>query len=546
MEGLRIRTKQQQLKPINSTKGMDKAQKGGMGYREASEEDEPLSPGSRMFHEPDFNVHTLAIMGSKAPIDVDVIMSKLPYTLLKHPRFSSLVVEDKKRKGGMKWVRIEVDLKKHIVVPHIDSTSINTIVAAEKFIEDYIYNLSKTTLDKSRPLWDLHLLNVKTSEAEAIGILRVHHSLGDGMSLMSLFLACTRQISNPNALPTLPGSTNKSKKKKKVEGGGYVKGISWFVVAGWWLLQLLWNTAMDILMFSATFLFLKDTVTPLMGPPGVEFTPRRVVYKTVSLDDMKLVKKAMDATINDIALGITQAGLSRYLNRKYGTTAVLRNYICTPGENRNGNKATMTKKNNLPKNIRLRSTLLINLRPAAGIQALADMMEKDTEAKWGNWIGFVLLRFIIGLRDDPLDYVREAKATVDRKKRSLEAIYTFSISELVFKFLGIKVASALSHRVITQTTLSFSNMVGPLEEIGFYGHPIAFLAPSCYGQPHGLMIIFQSYVNKMSVVLSVDEDTVPDPHQLCEDIVESLELIKDAVIAKDLVRKDEIAAAAKG
>lgn len=44
------------------------------------------------------------------------------------------------------------------------------------------------------------------------------------------------------------------------------------------------------------------------------------------------------------------------------------------------------------------------------------MMEKDTEAKWGNWIGFVLLPLKISLRDDPLDYIREAKAAIDREK----------------------------------------------------------------------------------------------------------------------------------
>lgn len=72
-------------------------------------------------------------------------------------------------------------------------------------------------------------------------------------------------------------------------------------------------------------------------------------------------------------------------------------------------------------------------------QAFADMMEKDTEAKYGNWIGYVLLPFTIGIRDDPLDYVREAKATVDRKKHSFEAIFSFSIVEIVLKLFGTKV-----------------------------------------------------------------------------------------------------------
>lgn len=66
-------------------------------------------------------------------------------------------------------------------------------------------------------------------------------------------------------------------------------------------------------------------------------------------------------------------------------------------------------------------------------------MGKNTEAKWGNMVGFILLPFKIGLRDDPLDYVKEAKAISFRKKNSLEVICTFYISKLLFEFFGIKV-----------------------------------------------------------------------------------------------------------
>ena len=47
-----------------------------------------------------------------------------------------------------------------------------------------------------------------------------------------------------------------------------------------------------------------------------------------------------------------------------------------------------------------------------------------------------------------------------------------------------QVAAAISHRVVSNTTMSFSNMVGPADEISFYGHPMAYLAPSVYGHPH--------------------------------------------------------------
>jgi len=242
-----------------------------------------------------------------------------------------------------------VDLDKHIIVPEIDP---NKIESPDKFVEDYIHNLSKTTLDKSRPLWDIHILQLKTSkvEAEGIGIFRIHHSLGDGTSLVSLLLALTRKISDPEALPTIPVQ----KKRDEIRTDDGPKGQFWRrVLVIWWMLKLLYNTMVDVMMFMATALFLKDTKTPVKGGQGVAFTPRRVVYRMVSLDDMKLVKNAMDAvswslplnltivhifiscslssnsaaklplllyiqTINDVALGITQAGLSRYLNRRYG------------------------------------------------------------------------------------------------------------------------------------------------------------------------------------------------------------------------------------
>ncbi|KAK8500387.1 hypothetical protein V6N13_028082 [Hibiscus sabdariffa] len=412
-----LKWRKQSLKPIETTTSLasrrEVEEDSKNGQKPA--EEEPLSPSARLFHEPTFNVYVIAIMGCKTRIFPDVVKANLGHTLLRHPRFSSLQVMDERNKGEMKWVRTEVDLEKHIIVPQLEPN----IESPQRFLEDYIYNLSKTGIDKSQPLWDLHLLNLRTSDSEAVGVFRIHHSLGDGASLMSLLLACTRQTKDPLALPTIP---IKKKQEKKDDDRWFWRIIFMFCS----FLQVFRNTVVDVFLFIATTLFLNDTQNPLKGLPGAEFNPRRIVYRTVSLDDIKLVKNAMKTTINDVALGITQAGLSRYINRIYGEDK---------------KDAGTMEKDNLPKKIRLRSSLLINLRPSAGIQALADMMEKDAEAKWGNRIGYVLLPFTIGLRDDPLDYVRDAKATIDRKKHSFEALFTFSIAELAFKLFGLKTAS---------------------------------------------------------------------------------------------------------
>lgn len=48
----------------------------------------------------------------------------------------------------------------------------------------------------------------------------------------------------------------------------------------------------------------------------------------------------------------------------------------------------------------------------------------------------------------------------------------------------------LVRKVIHSTTLSFSNVVGPKEEITFHGHPLSYIAPSVFGHPHVSVCIY--------------------------------------------------------
>ncbi|XP_055806769.1 wax ester synthase/diacylglycerol acyltransferase 11-like [Solanum dulcamara] len=502
-EGLRSRSSS--LKPIETKR------KAIEEYDVVTVEDEPLSPTARLFHDSRFDLHALAVMGFENRLSPQLVKDKLVHTLLKHPRFTSLMVVDEENLEAMKWVQTKIDLDQHVIIVEVDETQLES---PDKFVEDYIYNLSKTSLDKSKPLWEIHIVNVKTRDAESVAVFRIHHSLGDGTSLISLLLACTRQTCDDLKLPTIPT------KKRRPTPSGYSEKEGLFKLLGafWLFIRMLVNTTMDVFMFIITIIFLKDTITPISIEPDLESNKaRRVVHRIISLDDLKFVKNAMNVTINDVALGLTQAGLSKYLNRRYGVGGK--------------DKGATERNNNLPNDIRLRSCLVFNLRSSAGIEDLADMMENGSKGKrgWGNWFGYALLPFKIALRDDPLDYVKEAKTTVDRKKRSFEALFTLTIAELLINVFGIKVATTVTFRGFSNSTICFTNLVGPQEEIGFCGNPITYLAPSAYGQPSALMINFQSYINKMIIVVSVDENAIPDPQQLLDDFEESFNLIKDAV-----------------
>lgn len=473
-----------------------------IGTEEASpvsKDEVPLSTGSLIFHEPGINCCIIAIMGYKSKLDPAVIKEGLKQTLIKHPCFSSKLMMNS---GKKKWIRTQVNVDNHVILPEVDTVT----ESPSQFIEDYVTYLTGIPIDLSKPLWELHLVNLKTPEAEAVGIFRIHHSIGDGMSLISLLLACCRKSSDPKALPTLP------KQKQADSRYPHPHGFFRLFLAIWSVLRLILNTLVDLLLFVATVVFLKDTKTPLKGSSGVEQNAKKIVHRTVSLDDIKLVKDAMGMTVNDVILGVTEAGLSRYLNRKYGEV--------------DRGKEAEQKSNHLPRNIRLRATALVNIRQTAGIQ--------KSKVKWGNQIGYICIPFTIALRNDPLDYLRGAKAAGDRKKLSLEAICTHLTNKCVVKLFGSKLSAALVYRVIFNTTMTLSNVVGPVEEISLYGHPIAFIAPSVYGHPQALTCHFQSYMNKMSIVLAVDPNVIPDPRLLCDDLEESLKIFKDAVVlAKD-------------
>ncbi|CAI0541806.1 unnamed protein product [Linum tenue] len=292
-------------------------------------------------------------------------------------------------------------------------------------------------MDVTKPLWELHILNVKTRDAESLFVFKIHHSIGDGASLISLLLACARKSSDPNALPSVPVKNRRARRQ----------GV-WLI---WAVVRLVWNTLVDVLLVNATVLFLRDTRTPIKGPAtGEGRNGKRFVHRTVSLGDIKMVKNAMNMA-------------------KWG---------------------------------------------------------------WGNWIGNMMIPLTIALRDDPLDYLWSAKATMDRKKHSLEPILEFIGARILPMVFGVKATVGIFHKILSNTTLAFSNVVGPVEEISLYGHPIAYIAPSVYGHPHALTIHFQSYCNMMTISVAVDPEVIPDPHVLFDELEQSLIIMKGDVTLK--------------
>ncbi|KAF2565696.1 hypothetical protein F2Q68_00028326 [Brassica cretica] len=108
----------------------------------------------------------------------------------------------------------------------------------------------------------------------------------------------------------------------------------------------------------------------------------------------------------------------------------------------------------------------------------------------------------------------------------------YGVIKLTMELFGEKVVQAIPKRLFDHTTLTYSNVMGPDEEKSIFDHPISYLAASALTGSQVLNIHFVSYVNKLTISLAVDATVIPDPRRLCDDLVESLNIIKSTALEK--------------
>jgi hypothetical protein len=153
-------------------------------------------------------------------------------------------------------------------------------------------------MDRSRPLWEFHFLDFPTSDAMSTAVFRVHHSLGDGMSLLTLLMSSTRSAADPSRLPAMPAPPARSgdiyARPRPPRSAGVLAFIAWL----WSFVVLAWHTVVDVTLFVATIAFVRDPHTLFKRDNGGgdgEFPRRkRFVNRSLSLGDVKFLKEALN------------------------------------------------------------------------------------------------------------------------------------------------------------------------------------------------------------------------------------------------------------
>ncbi|KAL2939373.1 O-acyltransferase WSD1 [Bienertia sinuspersici] len=448
--------------------------------------DEAVTPAGRLFLQPQFSQIINCAMNFKHPLNIEAIKSELSNSfMVKHPRFSSLLVLD--QYGKEYWRRTQINLDNHIIIHHKNPTSdfeeqdqeINSILA------DFAVS---SPLSRDKPLWEVHLISGLNC-----AILRIHHSLGDGISLMSLFLASCKRLDDKG--DDNGGVSNVGEKNRGNRGEKGLLGI----------VKMIWWSIIAMIGFIGRSLWVKDVETAISGGDGVELWPRMAATAKFSLQDMKTVKSALpSATVNDVLFGVVSSGFSKYLDIRTSHA--------------------------LQEGLQLTGLAMVNLRKQPGLQEMSKlMMEDESRGRWGNQFGMVLLPVFCHTKDaNPLDFVRRAKVMLDQKKQSLEAHFSYNLGYLVMSLLGPKFASMLNHRILCNTTFTISNMVGPQEELSFVGNPITHIRATSSSLPHAITMHMVSYAGMANMQILVAKDIIPDPRFLAKCFEDALLEMKNA------------------
>ncbi|XP_042068119.1 wax ester synthase/diacylglycerol acyltransferase 3-like [Salvia splendens] len=433
---------------------------------------EPVSPTGQYFTSSVISVSVIGVLESEIPIDNSNSLSLLKDVFLPiNPRFSSLMVKD--RNGKKHWKKVDVKLEDHLQFPKLPEGK--TPEFYDDCLRDYLSRISMEEFPQSRPLWEVHVFQYPTKNAMGNVIFKLHHSLGDGFSLMGALLSCMERADDPRIPLTLPSMIPAG----RINGGDHSfcqrisKNFSGIV-----------NTVVDFGWSLLKSSVLEDHKSPVRsGEEGVEFRPITITTLTFSLDQIRQIKASLHVSINDVVCGVVFLGIRLYMQAM---------------------KQDLT-------DAKSTALVLLNTRNIRTYKTISEMVEPDDdESTWGNRFAFLHVP-LPKMTADPLNFVHKANKLIRRKKNSAALVLTGKLLDALRKLRGPEVTAKYIHSTLKNTSMTVSNIMGPVERMALSNHPVKGLYFMVVGVPQNLTITMVSYMGKLRIALGTENGLIDSP-----------------------------------
>ncbi|XP_028806422.1 O-acyltransferase WSD1 [Neltuma alba] len=459
-------------------------------HREEDEGAVPVSPVGQYFNSSVLRIYIIGVLEFQVRLDESQAIPLLQRLFLPiNPRFSSIMVEDKRR--DKQWKKVQVNLKDHVKIPSFPDCESKE--SYNNYFSDYLSRIAIEKLPQNRPLWEIHIVNYPTSSAASTLIFKLHHALGDGYSLMGALLSCLQRADHPS----LPLSFPSAKPSKSVSKGFLGKFSS--------TMSLACNTVVDFWWGILKSSVIEDDETPIRsGFKGVETRPLTISTIEFSLDQIKLIKSRLGVTINDVITGIIFYG-----NRLY-----------------------MQEINNESKAANCTALVLFNTRNVEGYQSVDDMLNAKAKGPWGNHITFLhvpIPKLESGRISTPLEFIWEARHIIKRKKQSLVVPLTGMLLNMESKIKGYEAVAGHIHGTLSRSSMVITNLIGPSQPMSLANHPVKGLYFTLAGGPESLVISIMSYMGVLRVALKTEKYFI-DEHKLSSCIKCAFETVLKAAL----------------
>ncbi|XP_051151969.1 wax ester synthase/diacylglycerol acyltransferase 4-like [Andrographis paniculata] len=469
--------------------------------QEAAEEvAEPVSPTGQYFTSSAISVSVIAVLESEIPIDDSHTMKLLNDVFLPiNPRFSSIMVKDKN--GIKRWKKVDVKLQDHVNIPIFSPqpqggrrrTNNSSTEFYEACFAEYLSKLAMEQLPQSRPLWEIHIVKYPTTTAAGSLVFKLHHALGDGYSLMGALLSCLQRADNPEIPLTFPIPNSDREREREVaechdNSNNHHHNHNNVIcrnlpkaVSG------VFNTIKDFGWSLLKSTLLEDDRSPIRsGDDGVEFRPISIFTVTFSIDQIKQIKANVAATINDVICGVVFLGIRLYMRGM------------NQSQNLWGAKST--------------ALVLLNTRNIAGYKSVSEMVKPGAESPWGNQFAFLHVPVPDVDPIAPLTFVLKAQDMIKRKRNSTAVILTGKLLDALSKLRGPETTAQYIHSTLKNTSMTVSNMLGPLERMALSNHPIKGLYFMVAGVPQNLTITMVSYMGDLRLAVGAEKELIDAPN----------------------------------
>ena len=276
---------------------------------------EGVDAGYLYMETPSMHMHTLkiAVIEPDEPFTHERFAEELVGRLNRLPPLQRRVLPVPFALNHPLWIADrEIDLARHIVPHRLPSPG----GMAE--LEAKIGEIAGTPLDRSRPLWEMHVCEGMPDNQVAV-VVKMHHALADGVAANALLGNVTDQppadgVVDPGATPALEPTPSRLRQVRLALVDAIRQSLT--------LPALLWRTGLAVKALVAHKRQSEvDVPRPVLDVPRTSvngpLTPRRTFATcTLPMAELKQVRQTHGVTLNDVVLAVVSGALRRWLESR--------------------------------------------------------------------------------------------------------------------------------------------------------------------------------------------------------------------------------------